>query len=100
MFKRIRDKFLPVLSNKYLLTLSVFFVWLMFFDNNNLIVRKRLMKEERQLRKDCYYYQQRIVTDSTNLSELRKDVESLEKFAREQYLMKKDNEDIFVIVNK
>ncbi len=58
------------------------------------------MKEERQLRKDCVYYQQRIVADSTHLTELRKDMESLEKFAREQYLMKKENEDIFVIVKK
>jgi cell division protein DivIC len=57
-----------------------------------------MLTEQRQLRSDCRYYTLRIVEDSTRLSELRKDASSLEKFAREQYLMKKDNEDVFVIV--
>ena len=91
---------MSLLKNKYLLTLTVFIVWLIFFDNNNLVVRKRMLKEQRQLRGDCEYYRQRIVEDSTRLSELHKNAESLEKFAREQYLMKRDNEEIFVIVNK
>ena len=91
---------MPLIKNKYLLTLTVFMVWLIFFDNNNLVVRKRMLKEQRQLRGDCEYYRQRIVEDSTRLSELHKNTESLEKFAREQYLMKRDNEEIFVIVNK
>jgi cell division protein DivIC len=98
--KTLREFFLPLIKNKYLLTLTVFMVWLIFFDNNNLVVRKRMLKEQRQLRGDCEYYRQRIVEDSTRLSELHKNTESLEKFAREQYLMKRDNEEIFVIVNK
>jgi cell division protein FtsB len=100
MSDKLRKIAMLVLKNKYLLALVIFMVWLVFFDNNNLIVRKRLLKEQRQLKGDCNYYRQRIVEDSTRLSELLKDAESLEKFAREQYLMKKDNEDIFVIVRK
>ena len=100
MLKKLKILFLPVIKNKYLLALTVFSVWLVFFDNNNLIVRRRLLRETRQLKNDCEYYRQRIIADSTRLSELMKDSESLEKFAREQYLMKKDNEDIFVIIGK
>ena len=96
MNQGLKKILLSVTGNKYLLVLSVFAVWLLFFDTHNLVVRKRLLKESRQLRSDCEYYRQRIITDSTRLSELMKDAESLEKFAREQYLMKRDNEDIFV----
>ena len=100
MLNTLRRKLLPIVKNKYLLTLTIFLVWLVFFDNNNLIVRKKLIKEYSQLRSDCDYYRQRIIEDSTHLSELLKDSESLEKFAREQYLMKRDNEEIFIIVRK
>ena len=100
MLKKLKILFLPLIKNKYLLALTVFSVWLVFFDNNNLIVRRRLLRETRQLKNDSEYYRQRIIADSTRLSELMKDSESLEKFAREQYLMKKDNEDIFVIIGK
>ena len=100
MQKNIEKILLPVIRNKYLLVLVIFAVWLVFFDVNNLVVRSRLLKEARQLRNDCEYYRQRIINDSTRLSELMKDAESLEKFAREQYLMKRDNEDIFVIMGK
>ena len=97
MKKKFKKIFLSIAANKYLLVLSIFTVWLIFFDNNNLVVRSRLLKESRQLKNDCGYYRERIINDSTRLSELMKDAESLEKFAREQYLMKRDNEDIFVI---
>ena len=46
------------------------------------------------------YYIEKISHDSARLNELRTDAENLEKFAREQYLMKKDNEEIFVIVDE
>jgi len=100
MAKNTKTIFLSVIGNKYLLVLSVFTVWLVFFDNNNLVTRRRLLKDSRELKSDCEYYRQRIINDSTRLSELMKDAESLEKFAREQYLMKRDNEEIFVIVDQ
>lgn len=100
MQKNIAKILLSVSRNKYLLVLSVFSIWLIFFDNNNLIIRKNILKEARQLRNDCEYYRQRIKNDSTRLSELMKDAESLEKFAREQYLMKRENEDIFIITGR
>ena len=59
-----------------------------------------MIRNVKQLKKDCEYYKNRIVTDSIKLNELKSSPEMLEKFAREQYLMKKDNEEIFIIVEE
>jgi cell division protein FtsB len=90
----------PYLKNKYILTIVLIFLWLSFFDRNNLIERLGLIRESHQLKNDCEYYREKIINDSTRLVELHSSPEMLEKYAREQYLMKKDNEEIFVIVNR
>ena len=90
-------KILPYLKNKYILTLLVFFVWILFFDQNNLVDRFISQRQIRQLERDNQYFRDRIRKDSTRMNELKTDNENLEKFAREQYLMKRENEDIFII---
>jgi len=89
-----------LLKNKYFLILVFFLFWLLLFDNNNLIDRYKQVKELRQLRHDKSYYQEKIKQDSRKLKELETDSKSLEKFAREQYLMKKKDEDIYLIINE
>jgi cell division protein FtsB len=96
-FKRLM---LRVLRDKYMLTLLVFVVWITFFDSNNLVDRFVNMRELYQLKKDKEYFRERIDQDRSKLEELRTDKENLEKFARERYLMKKPDEDVFVIVSK
>ncbi len=98
MFRKTIRFLLPLFRNKYLLSLAFFAVWILFFDQNNLLDRYKLVREVYQLQNDRMYYIERISADSSRLDELRTNSENLEKFAREQYLMKKDNEDIFVIV--
>ncbi|MDP4208341.1 MAG: septum formation initiator family protein [Bacteroidota bacterium] len=90
---------LPLLKNKYTLTLIVFLGWIAFFDQNNLVDRVQNLNQYHQLEKDKMYYIQKIKDDSTKLHELETDRNNLEKFAREQYLMKKKNEDIFIIAD-
>ncbi len=75
----------------------VFFVWILFFDQNNLIDRFVTQRNIRQLERDKNYFIERIRQDSTRLKELKTDNENLEKYAREQYFMKRENEDIFII---
>lgn len=94
---RLRKKLLFLLKNKYLLALLIFFVWIMFFDQNNLLDRFISQRHIRQLEKDKLYFQERIRQDSIRMNELRTNNENLEKFAREQYLMKRENEEIFII---
>jgi cell division protein FtsB len=74
----------------------IFFLWMIFFDSNSFINHKRLSKTIDQLRKDQNYYKEQIKSDSITLEKLS-DKEGLEKYAREKYHMKKENEEIFLI---
>jgi len=96
-FKETFGFFLPLLRNRYSLSLIVFFVWLVFFDSNNLIDRTLNLRQFHRLEKDKIFYEVKIHEDRSKLEELESNPANLEKFAREQYLMKKDNEDIFII---
>jgi cell division protein DivIC len=75
-------------------------VWMLFFDEYNWIrIRRDSLKLE-AMKKEKLYLQQKIETDKKNLKALKTDASELEKFAREKYLMKKENEDVFVIIEK
>ena len=95
--KKTIKKIWHFLKNKYLIAFLLFAVWIIFFDQNNLIDRFFNVRKYRQMQQEKIYYQEKIKIDSRKLEELRTDRENLEKFAREQYLMKKDNEDIFIV---
>jgi cell division protein DivIC len=86
------------LKNKYLLTTAGFLAWILFFDNRDFITshfreRGELMKLERSKA----YYEHQISTTKQELEQLKSNPAILEKYAREKYLMKKDNEDLFLI---
>lgn len=85
------------LKNKYVAGIVFFVIWLSFFDQNNMIDRYKTRRQLERLKADKAYYLKKIAADSARLKELKSDADHLEKFAREQYLMKKDNEDIFII---
>jgi len=96
-FKLI-DKIPPFLRNRYLLTAVIFLIWLTMLDSNNLIARYKEMKELNKLKTDREYYIERIEADRKKLHELKTDNDNLEKFAREQYRMKKADEDIYIVL--
>lgn len=89
-----------VVRNKYVLTALIFFLWLLVFDQNNLSERRKINLEYRELMDEKEYYLNKIEEDRNRIEELKTNDENLEKFAREQYLMKKENEDIFIIVEE
>jgi len=92
------EKIPPFLRNKYLLTIIIFLVWIVLLDSNNLISRRKEMKDLKKLRADREYYVQRIEEDKRKLHELKTDDRNLEKFAREQYRMKKADEDLYIVL--
>ena len=69
-----------------------------FFDKNDLFSQYELIQKLKKLQAEEKYYQTEIEKNTNDMNELRTNPASLEKFAREKYLMKKDNEEIFVIV--
>lgn len=98
--KSIIKRFTPVVKNKFFIAGLAFVLWISLFDQNNLIQRKKLINEIKQLDKDREYFLKQIEKDAARLQELKTNNENLEKFAREQYLMHRANEDIFVIVEE
>jgi cell division protein DivIC len=92
------DKIPAIFRNKYFLTILIFFVWILLLDSNNLIARYKEMKELHKLKIDREYYIRRIEVDRQKLYELKTDNHNLEKFAREQYRMKKPDEDLYIIL--
>ncbi len=88
------------IMNKYTVVLLIFLVWLAFFDRNNLVGKMQLRGKISTLKKEKAYYLEKIEEDKRNMKELLSNKDNLEKFAREQYLMKNKNEDVFVIVNE
>ncbi|PID92750.1 MAG: septum formation initiator [Bacteroidetes bacterium] len=98
--KAFLRKLWPWLRNKYFLTITIFVVWMLFFDQNNMLDRLKMRSEIRQLEAERSFYQEQIRHDSTRIQELTTDRENLEKYAREQFLMKKAGEDVFLVVEQ
>ncbi|MCW3077379.1 MAG: Septum formation initiator [Bacteroidetes bacterium] len=91
---------LKILKNKYFLTTLAIIAWLLFFDKNDVFTQWDLIKKCKKLEKERGYYISEIENNKLELQELQTNKKSLEIFAREKYLMKKDNEDVFVFVTK
>jgi len=85
---------------KYIAVTVFFVVWMLFFDKQNYFYRTKLDHEAETLVKDTLFYDREIKEATKRLEELNGDKAALEKLGREKYLMKKDDEDVFVIVNE
>jgi cell division protein DivIC len=94
------DKIPPVFRNKYFLTLAIFIIWLILLDSNNLVDRYRQLSDLRKLKAEKEYYIKKIEADRSKLNELKTDNHNLEKFAREQYRMKKKDEDLYIVMTR
>ena len=94
----IRNRMPAWMKNRYVITILIFLVWLILLDPNNLISRVREIQTRNKLEREKEYYMSRIEEDRRKLNELRTSDENLEKYAREQYRMKKPDEDLFIIV--
>jgi cell division protein FtsB len=90
------NKWLPYLKNKYVWVLLFFCVWMLFLDNYSQLEHRVLNKEIKELETNKKYYQDEIRKDQNQINAL-KDPNQVEKYAREKYFMKKQNEDIYVI---
>ena len=87
-------------ANKYTIVGLLFVVWIALFDKYSIIDQLQLRSKITQMEKEKKYYQKKVEEDRRKKDELLGNRDNLEKFAREQYLMKKENEDIFIIVKE
>jgi hypothetical protein len=98
--KRIKITIPPFLKNKFVIAAIALLAWLIFFDGNDFFTQYSYRKKLNELEKEKEYYNVEIAKSRQELQSLISSKKNLEKFAREKYLMKKDNEDIFVILEK
>jgi cell division protein FtsB len=99
--KKIKDifnhyPFLKFLGNRYVLVLLGFSIWMLFLDNYSYLEHRVLNKEINELEDNIDYYKTEIKKDSTRIKKL-KNPDQIEKYAREKYYMKRENEDIYII---
>lgn len=87
-----------ILRNKYLLAGIAFAVWMIFFDRNDFFTQRERKQELKALEKSKTYYSDQIAKERQSLQELQSNPAAIEKYAREKYGMKRDNEDVFVII--
>jgi cell division protein FtsB len=93
-------RLLDLIKNKFFLVTVAFVIWMTFFDKNDLFSQYDYHQQLNKLKQEQVFYETETTKVNKDLDELTSDKAKLEKFAREKYLMKKDNEDIFVIVHE
>ena len=86
-----------IIKNKYVIALVIFGVWVTFFDRNNLIEWAKVNLNISRQREEMRYYKKEIKATEEKLNELSSNLDSLEKFAREQYYFHEDDEVIFLV---
>ena len=87
---------LPNLRNKYVVTGLMFVIWIGFIDDNNLISQVKGRMKLAEVYREREFYLKETKQSSEELKLLQNDKVLLERFARERYLMKRPDEDIFV----
>ena len=90
-------KLLRILFNKYLLTLAGFLALIIYFDPAELISQRAKQKELQETKENIAYLQREVDSMDQAYIDLRNDPRALEKYAREQYRMKRDSEDLYVV---
>lgn len=89
-----------IFRNFYFLFSVGFFIWMLFFDVNDFVSQYELRQKRAELEDEKAYYTAKIEEVKQDKAELMSRPALLEKFAREKYLMKKPNEDVFIVVEK
>lgn len=96
--KKLLDRMPDRLRNRYMATAVGLLCWIAFFDRNDAWTTFKNWRELGRMQDEKEFYTAEITKTKEQLHELSSDKALLEKFARERYLMKRDNEDIFVLV--
>ena len=85
------------LRNKFFLATVGFVIWMLFFDRNDLFTQLDRKKELREMQESRAFFEKQIREHRHFSNDLQFNASAIEKYAREQYLMKRDNEDLFLI---
>ncbi|MBO9681804.1 MAG: septum formation initiator family protein [Flavisolibacter sp.] len=94
---KLLGRTISFLRNKFLLATTAFVVWMLFFDRNDVFTQMERRSELNELRQSKQYFEKQIAENRSFSKDLQFNASAIEKYAREKYLMKRDNEDLFII---
>lgn len=100
LFKKYYGLVPVPLRNKFVVISIVFLVWMLFFDKHSFYNQMKLQATLEELNSKLSYYKDEIKVDTKKSIEISSDEKNLEKFAREEHLMKRADEEIFIVVTK
>ena len=95
----IASSIISIVKNKYLIAISAFTIIVLFLDHNNLFEQIDRKQELKELMVKKEYYLNEIEKTKKELADLNNNPAAIEKYAREHYQMKRDNEDVFIVEN-
>ena len=87
----------PFIYNKYFLATTMFVIWMLFFDRNDVFTQMERKSDLAEMEESKQYFAEKIAEGKKFSLEMRSNADAVEKFVREKYLMKRDNEDLFLI---
>ena len=96
--KYLLNRIPPFFRNFYFLSSLFFLFWLLFIDGNDLFLQSKLTYKHRELIQAKQFYEDKILELTNDKAALESNPELLERLAREKYFMKKENEDLFIVV--
>ena len=88
---------IKIFRNKYIIALLAFIVLMLFIDHNDIFMQMDRRRQLNDLLASKAYYEKQIEQTKKNLNDLQNNSATLEKYAREKFLLKRDNEDLFVV---
>ena len=96
---KVLSDFFRIVLNKYIISIIVFLVWIFFFDRNDFFTQHERKQELKKLQTSALFYEKEIAQTRKNLTELNNDPAVLEKMARENFYLKRNGEEIFIVTD-
>lgn len=92
------NRLLSVIKNKYIIATVIFAVWMLFFDRHDVTTQYGYYSELKDLEAQRDFYTEEMEQLYQTVSDIHSNPEEVQRIARERYQMKKDNEDVFVVI--
>ncbi|SFC79883.1 Septum formation initiator [Parapedobacter composti] len=93
-------RLLSIIRNKYIIASTAFLVWMLFFDRHDVATQYGYYSQLKGLKAEKAFYTEEIERVTKAIHDLNNDPKELQRVARERYKMKKENEDVFVIIER
>ncbi|HLW50465.1 MAG TPA: septum formation initiator family protein [Sphingobacteriaceae bacterium] len=94
------NRLFSIIKNRYFIAGCIFVVWMLFFDRHDISTQFDYYSQLKSLRQEKAFYESEINRISQNIVDLEESTVEIERLAREKYQMKKDGEDVFVILRQ